>query len=646
VYNLSGTLERELLVRMAAAISHRGPDDDGYYFSPTAPLGLLHRRLSIIDLSATGHQPMADAEGRAQIIYNAEVYNYKELLPELQALGYRFRGSSDTEVALNAYLEWGPDCLRRFNGMFALAIWDERRQRLFLARDRMGIKPLYYWYDPATQALIFASEIKALLQDPRVPRQPNLSAIAEYGRYMYTTGEQTWFAGIQQLPPGCYAELGPDTGGLRVARWWDLPSGEDAAGERSEDEYVAELRALLADAVRLHLRSDVPVGAHLSGGLDSSSVVALASRWLAGEGAGPLRTFSGAFNAGAAYDERPYIHAVAEMYHTDHHEIIPKAEDFPTLLPKLIWHMDYPSVGVGLYPQYHVCKLTAASHIKVVNGGQGGDELFAGYFRYVPPYLRGQLASLRQRPRPGAAAALLADMMRVGLRQPLREVALNSGRRRLASEGVSGLLNANVQAMLPPREAGPNPGSNPLQRALYWDLRNYLPALLHVEDRTSMSVSLESRVPLLDYRIVELAARIPAALKLRGLENKRIMRRAVAPLLPPAVVARKDKKGFPTPIEQWFAGPLRGWLTETLTDLGPTARELLDPAYVATLLREHGRTDHSRALWMALNTALWCATFIDGDPALQGVINHAPTEKHNVGAQFIAPLAAEVATGR
>lgn len=630
VYNVRSTLERETLVRMAMAIAHRGPDDDGYYFSGAASLGLLHRRLSIIDLSDTGHQPMWDAQHRACIIYNAEVYNYKEILPELQALGYRFVGTSDTEVVLNAYLEWGPDCLSRFNGMFALAIWDEQRQRLFLARDRMGIKPMYYWYDPTTQSIVFASEIKALLQDPRVPRQPNLEAIAEYGRFMYSTGDKTWFAGIQQLPPGHYAELGPDTNGLQVRRWWDLPEGEDAVGERSEAEYVAELRELLTDAVRLHLRSDVPVGAHLSGGLDSSSVVALASRWLEGEGAGPLETFSGAFAEGAAYDERPYIRAVADMYHTDHHEIIPKAEDFPELLPKLVWHMDYPSVGAGLYPQYHVCKLTAASHVKVVNGGQGGDELFAGYFRYVPPYLRTQMASLRR--NPAAAARLLADMLRVAVRQTLREVALNSGRRRLASEGALGLLNPTVQAMLPPRNAGPNPGSNPLQRALYWDLRNYLPALLHVEDRTSMSVSLESRVPLLDYRIVELSASIPAALKLRGLESKRIMRRAVAPLLPAAIVARKDKKGFPTPIDQWFGGSLRGWLTNTLTDLSPTARELINTGYVGQLLREHGHTDHSRALWMALNIALWCELYIDGDPTVgldekraapMGVTNHA-----------------------
>ncbi len=610
VYNLGGgQATAAQLAAMSGVIRHRGPDDEGFYQSAEGRLGFAFRRLAILDLSPSGHQPMAAAGGRYRIIFNGEFYNYKEVAAELARKGYSFRSTGDTEVLVNAYAEWGPACLSRLNGMFAFALWDEQRQHLLIARDRMGIKPLYYWYDAASQSLVFGSEIKAILQDCRVPREPDPAAIAEYARFMYVTSDRTWFAGIRQLPPGCYLELGPETEGLQVRRWWDLPSEEDGQNLRSEDEYITDLRALLRDAVKLHLRSDVPVGAHLSGGLDSSSIVALVSNQLQASGAGPLKTFSGAFAEGAAYDERAYINLVANRYQTDHHETIPSAADLPAVFDKLIWHMDYPTVGPGLLPQYFVCKLTAENGVIVVNGGQGGDELFAGYFRYVPPYLRGKLATLRQ--HPAAAAGLLADAGRIASRAALRDLALNRTRRKIVNEGNMALLVAEAQAALPERDPGSNPGSNPLQRALYWDMRNYLPALLHVEDRTSMSVSLESRVPLLDYRIVELAARIPAALKLKGLETKRIMRRAVAPLLPPQIVQRRDKKGFPTPIDLWFSGPLYEWVCDQLTDLSPTAAALLDQQHLRQLLREQQQHDHSRALWMALSINAWCRQFID-----------------------------------
>lgn len=610
VYNLRGeAIAPRQLAAMATVIRHRGPDDEGFHTAAAGRLGFAFRRLAILDLSPAGHQPMSDASGRYHILFNGEFYNYKEIAPELQAKGYRFRSTGDTEVLINGYAEWGADFLKRVNAMFGLAIWDAQREHLFLARDRMGIKPLYYWYDAATQSLVFGSEIKAILQDRRVPRDPNPAAIAEYARYGYVTGDRTWFAGIKQLPPGCYAELGPDSDGLQVRRWWDLPAGEDAPGLRSEEEYVTELRGLLRDAVKLHLRADVPVGAHLSGGLDSSSVVALVSNQLKASGAGPLKSFSGAFSEGAAYDERRYIHAVADMYQTDHHETIPTATDLPATFDKLIWHMDYPTVGPGLLPQYFVCKLTAENGVIVVNGGQGGDELFAGYFRYVPPYIRGKLATLRS--NPATALSLLADAGRIMTRGSLRELAFNRSRRRMVNEGSMGLLQSSLHAALPERDPGPNPGANPLQRALYWDIRNYLPALLHVEDRTSMSVSLESRVPLLDYRIVELAARIPAVLKLKQLETKRIMRRAVTPLLPPMVAQRRDKKGFPTPIDRWFSGPLYEWVGDQLTDLSPTAALLLDRQRLAHLLQQQRQHDQSRELWLALSIAAWCRLFVD-----------------------------------
>ncbi|HUS16553.1 MAG TPA: asparagine synthase (glutamine-hydrolyzing), partial [Chloroflexia bacterium] len=601
VYERGGApADAALLERMARTIAHRGPDGDGFYVD--GPVGLAHRALRIIDLSDAAFQPMISEDGDTCLVFNGEIYNYVELLAELQAAGVHFRSRSDSEVLLAAYRTWGTDCLARFNGMFAFAIWDRARRRLFLARDRMGIKPLYYWWDG--RRLAFASEIKALLCHPAIAARPNGAAIAEYWRAMYTAGSHTWFEGISRLQPGEYM-LVDARRGLRVARYWDLPAHEDAPGRR-ESSYVEEVRSLLEDSVRLCLRSDVPLGAHLSGGVDSSAIVALLSGQLSGM---PLKTFSGAFEAGPDYDERPFIAAVAGRYGTDHHEIVPVAADLPATLPRLVWHLDEPVAGPGAFPQYFVCKLTRDNGVIVVNGGQGGDELFGGYFGYLPAYLRSILAGIRHRPRPALLAALLGDGARLAGQPALRRAALaalQSGRRgRLRPDSQAALpafFGPSLRPLLlaPGEQEPPASGDlSALGQALAFDLRHYLPALLQVEDRVSMAWSLESRVPLLDFRLVELAMRIPPELKLRGLETKHILRRAVADLLPPVVANRRDKKGFPTPIGPWFAGPLQPWLREQLLSPAAQDRGLFDPGTVRGMIEDQaaGRAEWSKPLW-------------------------------------------------
>ncbi len=616
VYNIDGqTPDREALARMARLIAHRGPDGERFYCD--GGLGMAHRHLRIIDLSDAAMQPMPNEDERIWVIFNGEIYNYIELRPELEARGHSFRSRSDTEVLVHAYEEWGIDCLHRFNGMFAFALWDGRARQLFVARDRMGVKPLYYAWDGRT--FVFGSEIKALLAHPGIEPRPHLHAIAQYMNGMYNTGEDTWFEGIRQLLPGHLLLVGPD--GLKVRRWWDIPIREDELGQRPERYYIRKTRALLEDSVRLRLRSDVPLGAHLSGGLDSSAIVGLLSAQLRGTGE-RVRTFSGAFAEGPAYDERPYIHQVVRRYCTDHHETIPTAHDLAALAERMVWHMDQPAAGPGILLQWKVCELSRARGVIVINGGQGGDEAWGGYYGYIPAYVRTLLKQARQ--HPSLYAQLARDMWRMAARPAVRAAitqALQTGRRgrfrpvaalgSWAGERFDG-LDARVagEAGLPPLPQTLSAAS-PLAEAMYWDMKWYLPALLHVEDRTSMAFSLESRAPLLDYRLIEHAASVPGVLRLKDLQLKHILRQAVEDLLPPAVYRRTDKMGMPTPISVWFRGSLAGWLRDQL--LAPESLDsgLLSHGYVKQAVDEHlcGRRDRGLDLWKALNVVLWWRVF-------------------------------------
>ncbi|HET9494813.1 MAG TPA: asparagine synthase (glutamine-hydrolyzing) [Chloroflexia bacterium] len=612
IYHTDGeSPDGEVLLRMARCIAHRGPD--GERFFTDGGLGLAHRHLRIIDLSDAAMQPMANEDGSLQLIFNGEIYNYVELRPRLEATGHRFSSHSDSEVILHAYEQWGDACLHRFNGMFAFALWDARRRRLLIARDRAGVKPLYYRWNGRT--LAFASEIKSLLLCPGVEVRPNRAAIAEYMSAMYTTGEHTWFEGIKRLLPGHYLWATPE--GLEVRQWWDLPAGEEEPGARPERYYVEKTRALLEDSVRLRLRSDVPIGSHLSGGIDSSAVVALLSKRLGQEGE-RVRTFSGAFAEGEAYDERRYVRDVVERYGTEHSETLPTHSDLPALLDRLVWHMDEPAAGPGILLQWAVCDLTHRSGVVVINGGQGGDEAWGGYFGYIPAYLRTLAQQARHYPK---MALLLAEAAAIARRPAMRAAlarAVKGGRRgRFAASTDTGAWAGPFFDGLTPAEpiANRDDGRTPLGRAMYYDFKWYLPALLQVEDRTSMAFSLESRAPLLDYRVLEHAALVPSSLKMRGLEMKHVLRRAVGDLLPPSVLARTDKMGMPTPIDLWFRGPLKEWVRGELSPERVARTGLFAQGYVERMLAEHteGRADRSLELWKLLNVLTWWRLFVEGE---------------------------------
>lgn len=624
-YNRQGKVpDLGALTGMSRTIAHRGPDGEAFFIEPG--IGLAHRHLRIIDLSDAALQPMSSRDNSLHLTFNGEIYNYVELRPILEAAGHVFTSHSDTEVLLAAYTEWGRECLHRLNGMFAFAVWDSQKQELFVARDRLGVKPLYYHWNGDT--LLFASEIKALLAHPDVTARPCYPAIVEYMSATFTLGTHTWFEGVERLLPG--HAMVANVHGLAVDQWWDLPAEEDEPGLKNEKEYVAGVRTLLEDSVRLRLRSDVPLGAHLSGGLDSSSVVALLSKRLLPIGE-RVRTFSGAFANGPLYDERRYITEVVKRYNTNHHETLPTAADLPALLERIMWHMDEPAAGPGILLQWAVCESTAQSGVVVINGGQGGDEAWAGYFGYVPAYFKTLLKAALKKP------TLMPDLLRSVLimlgRPALRSALLNSlrnGRRSRAhaSSKTGPWASARFAAMATSHEAatnaetriqGPKLGRgrkprNPLAAALYYDLKWYLPALLQVEDRMSMAFSLESRAPLLDYRLIELSARVPGILKMKGLDTKHVLKLAVKDLLPTDVYRRTDKMGMPTPVALWFRGALREWIKEQLTSAEVQEFGILDQSYVEEALKEHrsGARDCSLDLWKMLNLVTWWRIFIAG----------------------------------
>ncbi|MGA7732321.1 MAG: asparagine synthase (glutamine-hydrolyzing) [Chloroflexia bacterium] len=620
IYNTDGQpADRGVLARMSGAIAHRGPDGEHFFFDDEAGAGIAHRALRIIDLSDAAKQPMTNEDGSLQLIFNGEIYNYIELRPVLEARGHRFSSHSDSETILHAYEEWGPESLHRFNGMFAFALWDSRRRTLFIARDRAGVKPLYYRWHNGT--LVFASEIKALLQHPDITPEPHMPAITEYMSAMYTTGEHTWFRGINKLLPGHYVLVTPES--LTVRQWWDLTTEEDELGARSERYYIDMARELLEDSVRLRLRSDVPLGSHLSGGLDSSAIVALLSQQL-GTAGERLRTFSGAFAEGEEYDERRYIHAVARRYHTDHRETLPTAADLPRLLDKITWHMDEPAAGPGILLQWAVCKLTRESGVIVVNGGQGGDEAWGGYFGYIPAYLRTLITQARRHPT--LAPELVRDALTLLRRPHLRASltnALRSGRRgRLHAETTVGpwagdrFADDNYELRITNYDSNNKSAfripHSALAAVMRYDLKWYLPALLQVEDRTSMAFGLESRAPLLDYRLLEHAASVPGPLRMKGLRMKHILREATADLLPKSVYRRTDKKGMPTPIAPWFRDQLAPWLRSTLTSPETAATGLFSEHYINKAIQQHlsGQKDRSHDLWKLLSVLSWWRTYI------------------------------------
>jgi len=613
-------IDSNLLKRMCDKIQHRGPDDEGYHFEDNVALGV--RRLSIIDLE-TGGQPIHNEDETIWLVFNGEIFNYVELRQELEAR-HRFYTKSDTEVIVHLYEEMGERCLDKLNGMFALALWDRRNRRLFLARDRIGVKPLYYAFRDGK--LIFASEIKSILE-AGMAAEPDRRAIVDYMTLGYVLDDKTFFEGIKQLPAGHLALL--ENGKLLVKEYWDV---HFKTVERSEKETIEELRRLIQDAVRIRLRSDVPLGCHLSGGIDSSLVTCVASQLLGGK----VKTFTGAFNEGPEFDETWYARKVSEQVGTEYYEVRPDGADFIKVLDRLIWYMDYPEMGPGIYPQYYVCRL-AREHVKVILGGQGGDEVFAGYPWFVDVELEHVIANESNPLRKLSAIVsflklakqngrLLAEAKRLFIRlfnNPSMEIEERFYRDRAlhSEEELTGMFS---QAFLS-RVAGYSPRDSfyrvfntPTQdsfmnKSQYYYIKTYLAGLLHVEDRTSMAVSLESRVPLCcDHNLVEFAASIDPLLRVTGSRLKNMLREAGKGILPIEVYSRKDKKGFPTPYHIW----LRKQIAEVrniLLSEAATRRSVFDHAFVEEAVRdfEAGRGSRAYTIYMMLCVELWFRIFID-----------------------------------
>src|SRR5215211_5658162 len=579
--------DRARLPRMRDVIAHRGPDEAGTWFDGHAALG--HRRLSIVDL-ATGSQPLGNEDGTIQIVFNGEIYNHGDLRPELEAAGHRYHTRCDTEAIVHAYEEWGDDCVHRFRGMFAFAIWDAPRRRLLLARDRLGIKPLY-WTRHGDR-LIFGSEIKAILSSGLVEPRANETGLPELLGTRYLSGEETLFEGIHKLLPGHV--LVYQNGDVTTRQYWDVPVGATAASPApSGREWVSRFRALLEESVRLRLMSDVPLGMFLSGGLDSSAIAALMARMIGR----PLQTFSVAFKE-RAFSELTWAREVAQAIGADAHEVVIGADQFFDALPRLVWHEDEPVAHPSSVPLYFVSAL-ARQHVTVVLTGEGSDELLAGYGKYPRIAWNWRAGTLYERMLPAAARRAVAAGVvarlpgRLGRyarrsflamdRTPQSMFLDNFASIRLGEQHQ--LLSARLRASADPRQAyassmayfdAPNGGSTFLDRLLYADIKTYLVELLMKQDQMSMATSIESRVPFLDHKLVEFAAMLPDRWKLSGLTTKRVLREAMRGVLPPSILNR-PKMGFPVPFASWVRGGWNDVARQVLLDRRTRQRGIIDP---------------------------------------------------------------------
>jgi asparagine synthase (glutamine-hydrolysing) len=625
--------DADALRRMCAIMFHRGPDEEG--FAVQGRVGLGMRRLSIIDLK-TGQQPMTNEDGSVRLVYNGEIYNHMSLRERLLARGHVFRTQCDTETIVHLYEEYGSDCVQHLRGMFAFALWDERRGRLFAARDRLGIKPFYY--RKTADNFLFGSEIKVILAHPGVTPEFNRSILREYLAFGYLSGADTFFEGIHKLMPGHILEL-DESGDLRIEPYWDLKpaDGDDA---HSEKYYVEAYRDLLEQAVGSHLMSDVPLGVFLSGGVDSSAVAALMTNIRRA----PVETFSVGY-AEESYSELPYARTVAQHLNSLHHEVRVSRQDFFDTLPKLIWHEDEPIVWPSSVALYFVARL-ARERVTVVLTGEGADETLAGYARYAFSlqnvtfdriYRHAVPRALRQRIR-GLIAQ--SPLLHASLRRKLEHTFLAKDGESWASfyfdnffsafsaSDQSDLLAAGVSAEPASLAAYRNvmqtwesaPGGL-LQRLLYTDIKTYLVELLMKQDNMSMAASIESRVPFLDHLLVEFAINIPQRFQVGGLAGKRILKKAVEDLLPHSILYR-PKLGFPTPWSGWLAGPSLDRIESLLTEPRAARRGLFNPAMVRRLFEEH-RTkyrDHYDRLWRLLNLELWFRVFLEGEPHEPGMM--------------------------
>jgi asparagine synthase (glutamine-hydrolysing) len=611
------------LAKMNRQITHRGPDDDGFVVEGN--IGLAARRLSIIDVS-NGHQPIANEDESVWIVFNGEIYNHGELRADLQARGHRYRTRSDTETIVHLYEEYGRDCVNHLRGMFAFAIWDRRRQTLFIARDRLGIKPVYYRYEGGT--LLFGSEIKAILAYPGVRAELNEAALAEYLAFGYLSGPETMFAGIRKLLPGNILEMDA-AGQVKITRYWDLktPAGEEV---RTREYYVKGYREALEQCVSSHLMSDVPLGVFLSGGLDSSAIAALTAKFRQE----PIDTFSVGYGE-EAFSELPHARQVAKHIGSHHHEVRLDRQQFFEALPALTWHEDEPIVWPSSVSLYFVAKL-AHEKVKVVLTGEGADETLGGYERYAWTLLNSRMDRSYRAVTPGAIRKSIRDGIGGGalpanLRRKLEHTFLGRDGASWPSfyyDNFYCAFSAEEQRELFRRETREHAGDpyansmayweksagETLHRLLYTDMHTYLIELLMKQDQMSMAASVESRVPFLDHVLVEFTARIPEQYSIQGLSGKHILKLAVEDLLPRSIVHRK-KMGFPTPWKYWLAGPQMEKIEEMLTEARTRDRGLFEDDAIRKLFAEDrgGRRDNGDRIWRLLTLETWQRIFVDGE---------------------------------
>jgi asparagine synthase (glutamine-hydrolysing) len=627
-FDASRRSDPEVLKAMTDALSHRGPDAAGYFIDGGIALG--HRRLSIIDLS-TGDQPLSNETGSIQVVFNGEIYNFAEVRAELEAKGHRFRTRSDTEVIVHGYEEWGERCVERFRGMFAFALWDAPQHRLMLARDRLGVKPLYYAELPG--GIVFGSEIKAILEDSDVSREWLTDAVDAYLTFLYVPAPRTIYRAIKKLPAAHV--LVAERGSSRMSRYWDLQFTGDGDSAR-EEEYLEELHERLNDAVRLRLVSDVPLGAFLSGGIDSTTVVACMTE----TSATPPITISVGFDEGS-YDEVEHARAVADHLGCEFHALVasPQLDD---LLPRLAWHFDEPFADSSAVPTYYVSQ-AARRLVTVALSGDGGDELWAGYSKHrverwehgvrrvlgraapvlgrlahaLPLSVRGARALRHLAVAPDQAFAL---KQAYGMFEPDAKARLYTGDLAAAVDGTDPLTCVRDSY-------GACGSSDPLDKALYADSQTYMiDDILTKVDRMSMAVSLEAREPLLDHKLLEFAARVPSTLKLKHNRSKYLLRRALERRVPAAILER-PKKGFDAPIADWLRGPLAPLTVALLFDGRLKQRGLFNDREVSRLWNEHRtqRADHRHRLWQLLMLELWFRQFVDGSPRHAAARAEAPS---------------------
>jgi asparagine synthase (glutamine-hydrolysing) len=614
--NLSVGNRRVLLEKMCASIKHRGPDEQGMLVRERAALGM--RRLSIIDIE-TGQQPIYSEDNNLAIVFNGEIYNFEELKKELEALGHRFKTNSDTETILHAYEEFGTDCLEKLRGMFAFAIWNFREEILFIARDRVGKKPLFYSLTRAGN-FIFGSELKTLLAHGESEKEIDFAALDAYLTFGYVPEEFCIFKNVQKLAPGHFLIL--KNGRVHTEKYWDFDY-LTPSNIKTEVEYVEVLREKIKEAIAVRLISEVPLGAFLSGGVDSSTIVAMMSEI----SPTPVKTFSIGFNEDT-FNELKYARVIAERFGTEHHEFI-VTPDLVDIIDDIVWHFDEPFSDSSSLPTFMVSKM-AREYVTVVLSGDGGDELFAGYTRYVVDKKRSGLANLPKQFRKGI-------LQRVSEKLPhgaygknyLYNVSLdpidryidslmqfNEPRKRsLYSKDFQAKLNSGFGAGERnfKRFAESVDTGNAIDQLLYLDSKTYLPSdILTKVDRMSMANSLEVRVPLLDHKLIEFVVNIPPELKMKGFETKHILKRAMGGIVPNEILYR-EKQGFGVPINEWINAQLKTRIHSDLSDRQTFERGYFEKSYIQMLLNEHstGRRDHSSALWALWMLELWHRKFVD-----------------------------------